>query len=250
MSAFRTQEQLAGEIRPIIVNVMNFAKGEGEPALLELRRRPHAVPRVRPRAARPAVRRDLSAARRHQRVARLRRAARRSSTSTGCRAARGAAPLRAALPRPASRCRRRCSQRMLAARTFNQGFATVEYTGLGPRRHRPAPARRGRGPRRRRLRARGACTHRHAARDRHAPPHAAFRPRLLGRRLFGRLLQLSVVGGARRRRLRRLRGGRRHLRPRHGAKAARLHLRGRQPARRRPTPTAPSAAACRRSRRS
>jgi peptidyl-dipeptidase Dcp len=32
MSSFRTQEKLAGDIRPIIVNVMNFAKGE--PALL------------------------------------------------------------------------------------------------------------------------------------------------------------------------------------------------------------------------
>ena len=35
-------------------------------------------------------------------------------------------------------------QRVLAARTFNQGFATVEYTVLGARRHRPAPARLGR----------------------------------------------------------------------------------------------------------
>ena len=35
MSAFRSQERLSGEVTPIIVNVMNFAKGgEGEPALL------------------------------------------------------------------------------------------------------------------------------------------------------------------------------------------------------------------------
>jgi peptidyl-dipeptidase Dcp len=35
MSSFRIQEKLAGEIRPIIVNVMNFSKGaEGAPALL------------------------------------------------------------------------------------------------------------------------------------------------------------------------------------------------------------------------
>jgi peptidyl-dipeptidase Dcp len=35
MSSFRIQEKLAGEIRPIIVNVMNFSKGaEGRPALL------------------------------------------------------------------------------------------------------------------------------------------------------------------------------------------------------------------------
>jgi peptidyl-dipeptidase Dcp len=35
MSAFRSQEKLTGDIRPIIVNVMNFAKGSpGEPSLL------------------------------------------------------------------------------------------------------------------------------------------------------------------------------------------------------------------------
>ncbi|HZH10766.1 MAG TPA: M3 family metallopeptidase [Microvirga sp.] len=35
MSAFRSQEKLTGEVRPIIVNVMNFAKGgAGEPSLL------------------------------------------------------------------------------------------------------------------------------------------------------------------------------------------------------------------------
>jgi len=35
MSAFRSQEKLAGDIRPIIVNVMNFARGAaGEPVLL------------------------------------------------------------------------------------------------------------------------------------------------------------------------------------------------------------------------
>ena len=37
MGAFRTQERLSGDVRPIIVNVTNFAKGgEGEPALLGL----------------------------------------------------------------------------------------------------------------------------------------------------------------------------------------------------------------------
>jgi peptidyl-dipeptidase Dcp len=35
MSSFRNQEKLAGDVRPIIVNVMNFSKGaEGSPALL------------------------------------------------------------------------------------------------------------------------------------------------------------------------------------------------------------------------
>lgn len=37
MSAFRSQSKVAGEVSPIIVNVMNFAKGEeGEPSLLSL----------------------------------------------------------------------------------------------------------------------------------------------------------------------------------------------------------------------
>ncbi|KWT71096.1 Dipeptidyl carboxypeptidase Dcp [Hyphomicrobium sulfonivorans] len=37
MSAFRSQSRVAGDVRPIIVNVMNFAKGEeGQPSLLSL----------------------------------------------------------------------------------------------------------------------------------------------------------------------------------------------------------------------
>jgi peptidyl-dipeptidase Dcp len=37
MSAFRSQSKVAGEVSPIIVNVMNFAKGEeGEPSLLSI----------------------------------------------------------------------------------------------------------------------------------------------------------------------------------------------------------------------
>ena len=63
-------------------------------------------------------------------------------------------------------------------------------------------ARRGR---RGRVRAAGAQADRHAGRDRHASPHAAFPAYFLGR-LFGRLLQLSVVGSSRRRRLRGVRG--------------------------------------------
>lgn len=37
MSSYRTQHKLAGEVRPIIVNVLNFARGaEGEPTLLSM----------------------------------------------------------------------------------------------------------------------------------------------------------------------------------------------------------------------
>ena len=58
MTSLRDQEKLDGEVRPLVLNVMNFNKGaDGEPTLLSLRRRAHAVPRVRPRAARADVRR-------------------------------------------------------------------------------------------------------------------------------------------------------------------------------------------------
>ena len=69
----------------------------------------------------------------------------------------------------------------MAARKFNQGFATVEYPSsalvdidAAPR---PSAETVDVGG----VRAAGAGSDRHAARDRHAPPHAAFRARLFGR---------------------------------------------------------------------
>ena len=115
-------------------------------------------------------------------------------------------------------------QRLIAARNFNKGFATVEYVAsaivdldfhslLRRRRHRLHC-----------VREESAVAHRHARRDRHAAPAAAFRPRLLRRRLCGGLLQLHVVGSARCRRLRGVRGDRRHFRSRHRQAAARHDL--------------------------
>ena len=50
MSALRDQHRLDGVSTPIVVNVLNAARGaKGEPALLSLRRGAHAVPRIRPR---------------------------------------------------------------------------------------------------------------------------------------------------------------------------------------------------------
>jgi peptidyl-dipeptidase Dcp len=55
MSAFRGQRKLGGEVRPIIVNVCNFAKpAEGQAGAALDRRCAHAVPRIRPCAARAA----------------------------------------------------------------------------------------------------------------------------------------------------------------------------------------------------
>ena len=98
MTSLRDQEKLDGDIQPLIVNVCNFSKApDGEPTLLELRGCAHAVPRVRPRAARPPLLRHLSENFRHQRRHRFRRTA-VAALRALARAARRAAALRAALP--------------------------------------------------------------------------------------------------------------------------------------------------------
>ena len=83
-----------------------FQGGRGPAGAAELRRRADAVPRIRPRAARPPVGRDLPADRRHERLARFRRV-----PLAALRALAGAAgdsrALRRATGRRASRCRRR-----------------------------------------------------------------------------------------------------------------------------------------------
>ena len=119
-------------------------------------------------------------------------------------AAGDAAPLRAPLINRRADAGRADGQASRRA-PFNQGWATVEYTAsalVDLKLHLDPDARRGR---RRRLRAGGARADRHARGDRHATPHAALPAYFLGR-LFGRLLQLSMVGDARRRRVRGFRG--------------------------------------------
>ncbi len=87
---------------------LQFRQSAGRRAdAAEFRRRAHAVPRIRPRAARPAVRRHLSEDFRHQRRHRFRRAAVAALRALAGTAGRAAA-LRAATTRPASRCRRNC----------------------------------------------------------------------------------------------------------------------------------------------
>ena len=108
MSGFRSQEKLAGDIRPIVVNVMNFSKaGDGAPALLSFddartlfHEFGHALHGLLSDVTYPH---DL----RHERRDRLRRVS-LAALRALAGGAGGAAPLRAALPRPASRCRRRC----------------------------------------------------------------------------------------------------------------------------------------------
>ncbi len=213
MSNFRGQQKLDGPQAADRGQRDEFRQGRrrrAEP--FELRRRAHAVPRIRPRAARDAVGRDLSRSCRAPMSPAISSSSRRSSTSTGS-SSRKCCAASPSTTRPASRCPRRCSTSSRGARRFNQGFATVEYTAsalvdlklhLDPSPddvdvvafERPELARIGM-----------------PEGDRDAPPHAAFPARLF-RRLFGRLLQLPVVGSSRRRRLRGVRGGGRHLRSR------------------------------------
>lgn len=127
MSSFRSQQKLAGDIRPIILNVMNFAKpAAGEPALLSFddartlfHEFGHALHGLLsdvtyPSIAGTAVARDFvefpSQLYEHwlEQPQVLQRFAVHYRTGE---------PMPAAL-----------LERLLASRTFNQGFATVEYT--------------------------------------------------------------------------------------------------------------------------
>ncbi|GJD51031.1 Dipeptidyl carboxypeptidase [Methylobacterium crusticola] len=126
MSAFRSQERLSGEITPIIVNVMNFARGgEGEPSLLSFddartlfHEFGHALHGLLsnvtyPLLAGTAVAGDFvelpSQLYEHwlEQPEVLRAHARHYKTGA---------------PMPED-----LLQRLLGARTFNQGFATIEY---------------------------------------------------------------------------------------------------------------------------
>ena len=76
MTSLRDQEKLDGEVAPARAQRDELQQGRGRRAdAAVLRRCPHAVPRVRARAARADVGRDLSDDLRHRRAAGLRRTA-------------------------------------------------------------------------------------------------------------------------------------------------------------------------------
>ena len=212
MSNFRGQEKLDGPQLPIVVNVMNFVKGgDGEPSLMSFddartlfHEFGHALHGMLSDVTYPV----LSGTRvagdfvefpsqlyEHwlEQPEILRRFAVHSKTGE---------PIPEAL-----------LDKLIRARRFNQGFATVEYTAsalVDLKLHLdPAPddvdvvAFEREGLKRIGMPEAIAMRHRHAA----FPAH-------LLRRLFRRLLQLPVVGDPRRRRFRGLRGGGRHIRRR------------------------------------
>ena len=230
MTSLRDQEKLIGDIRPIILNVCNFSKpARAEPALLSFEDARtlfhefgHALHGLLsnvtyPLLAGTAVSSDFvelpSQLYEHwlEVPEILRKYARHARTGE---------PMPQAL-----------MDRVLATRTFNQGFATVEYTacalvdldlhGLSEPGTLDVD----------RLRAQGPRAHPYAGGDRHAPPAAALPASVLGRRLCRGLLLLYVVGGAGRRRLRGLPRDRRRLQFRHRPAPARIHLQRRQSAR-------------------
>ena len=177
MNAYRRQERFDGEITTHRLQQLQLRQGQARRAGADqLGGRDHALPRVRPRAARAGLRRELPDPLRHRGGARLRgvplAAARALAGDAG-----GAQPLRAAPPDRRAHPRRRWWRRSSKASTFNQGFATVEYLSSRAHRHEAPPGRR-EGDRPGGLRARHAEGAGDAEGDRDAAPHAAVRPRL------------------------------------------------------------------------
>ena len=217
MSNFRGQQKLDGRQLPIVVNVMNFAKGgEGEASLLSFddartlfHEFGHALHGMLSDVTYPMISGTHVAGDFVEFPSQL--------YEHWMSRAGNAAALRAALQDGRAHARGAAKQASQSAPVQSGlGDGRVYRVGAG---RSEAPSRSvasgcGRG----RVREAGTQADRHARRDRHASPHSAF-PAYFLRRLFGRLLQLSVVGGSRRRRLRGVRRERRHLRSSFGPKA-------------------------------
>jgi hypothetical protein len=203
------------------------------------RRRRDPVPRVRPRAAQPAVGGELPGARHH--AARLRRVPVAGPRAVGAVAA-DPRQVRAALPdRQADAAGAGRQDR--AGRDLQPGLRHGRVPDLGDPRHAPAHAGRPERGRRRGVRARHAGGDRRAARGGDAAPPAAVQPPVHQRRVLRRLLQLPVERGDGRRHPRRVPRGRRRVRSDGGRQAAAVHPGAGQHHRPRPRPTARSAAA-------
>ena len=228
MSVFRGQEKLDGPQLPIVVNVMNFAKGgAGEPSLLSaadartlFHEFGHALHGMLSDVTYPLISGTHVAGDFVEFPSQLYEHWKEQPEVLR----RFALHYKTGEPMPEA-----LLGKFVSARRVQSGLGDGRIYRLGARRPSAASRSKARGTRRRRVRAAGTGSDRHAGRDRRASPRAAF-PAHLFARLFFRLLQLSVVGSSRRRRLRGLRGGGRHLRSGRGPAAARFRLcRRRQP---------------------
>ena len=204
MNAYRNQERFDGAVTTIVSNNSNFVKGKpGEPVLISwddavtlFHEFGHALHGLSSNVTYPSVS--------GTNVARLRRVP--LATARALAARQGSArPLRRALPdRQAHSCRTR--REGGAGEDLQPGFRHGRVPLGRPDRHEAAfGGAQGLAHRCRRVRARNADFTWHAQRNRHAASHAAVRSRVLGRRLFRGLLQLSVGRYAHRRRLGRFR---------------------------------------------
>ena len=108
MNAFVEQSHLLGT-RPVVLNTLNIPKpADGEPTLLTFELGPHPLPRVRPRPARPVLRRAVPDVRRARPCRATSSSTPRRSTRCGWRTRRSSPPT-PATTRPASRSRPSCS---------------------------------------------------------------------------------------------------------------------------------------------
>ena len=190
--SFVDQSRLLGT-KPVVYNVANFTKpAPGQPALICLRRRDDDVPRVRPRAARPASPNVKYPTLGHRRRA-TSSSSRRSSTSTG-RSSRRSSPTTRSTTRPATPMPQALVDKIKKAQTFNQGYVHDRVPRRGAARHGVAHAAGRRAARRTSTRSRSAALERckrRPARGAAALPHDLLRAHL-GRRLRGRLLRLPL----------------------------------------------------------
>jgi peptidyl-dipeptidase Dcp len=127
MSAFRTQEKLAGDIRPIIVNVANFARaGDDAPSLLsfdDARTLFHEFGHALHGLLSNVTYRSLAGTNVARDFVEFPSQLYEHWLEQPQVLARFAVHYATGEPMP-----KQMLQRVLAARTFNQGFATVEYT--------------------------------------------------------------------------------------------------------------------------
>ena len=192
MNAYRNQERFEGEVRTIVSNNSNFVKGKpGEPVLISwtdastlFHEFGHALHGLSSNVSYPT----LSGTNVARDYVEFPSQLLEHWLATPEILNRFALNYQTGKPIPPE-----LVAKIEKAKTFNQGFKTVEYLSSAHRGHEAAPRRR-RAHRPGPVRARDAGRDQHAERDRDAASHAAVQPRVLGRRLLRRLLQLPVGG--------------------------------------------------------